>query len=647
MFYLLFALQLIENITILPDHYIFKMEGYQVSDFFKAYEQISIKCGKNYRDAFQKAIENTTNIDFDVLNNLAESKYGPALFLLGEFNLYGIPPLQLNHTAAAYYYKESSKSNFIPAYSQLAFMYLYGLGVKRNIPKASVYNNIACSKGSVYSCLWEIQSLAHGQYKPKSMYTALNRISLISLFVSQLEDSSRSTGHDPELLTRLLQLKEHKEQDDQAILQFLKYKAQLGDEESGVELATVYYYGKYGVDVDIHRARQMFEQYPTNTYANIHLGRIHHLGQDGPVDMEAALHYYNLAAREDDPNAFNNLGVILQGEGRADESNELFRKAANAGHEGAIFNLAMKDIHSTSNENKTYGIGNLTHLAMKGMRVAVHNYAYFSKIGVAEFNEQTSFTFFHANCETAPWMDNSKIAEKYYKDGNYEAALMIWMRLSDQGHCTSSFNAGLTLLYWDRLTNGKKFFDEDIQYDLAAKMFKNAQNSCYFDVSPYLYEIYLKRNDTQKAINVLFEKGNNEQAQFLKIVAMLDDKAPLSLVNMMKYIKKGFEENSNFFMPLLAITPKIIYKFGQSLYQSMKTTTFEFNTNQLSFTVGMTQNEKGISEDTIEEIIKLLESYKLQLTIAWFLILFFLLVDNRIEIIFNEPPNKPENLYLD
>lgn len=603
MLFLLFSIFQTNHVQILPKHFLFKKMNGQIID---AYDEIDVAVSKSKehysREAFLNATQNTSSIDVDTLNALAQNNFGPALFLLGDMYLYGIEPISLDLTKAAHLYKEAAKKNITSAFTQLGFLYTYGLGVEKNIPKAVVYHRIGCERKSAYSCLWEAHAHRYGIYKPKSNNLALTKIYPIALFVNHLANKNAISHHMPEVITRRLKLKENKIRDDKGNLQIIQYKAELGDADAEMELARSYYYGNNGQEINIHKAREIFEKHLDNSDAIVHLGRIHHLGEDGPVDLDLAEHYYKMAADMGNVNAFNNLGVIHNERNDPVKALELLRKAADQNHPSAKFNLAMYEIR---NNNSTYGLKMLRELVDSGMILASLNYATFERNGVAPFDEEDAFWLFHSISTIGPWREESQTAESYYKNGSYDAALLLWMQLSDQGQCQASFNAGLVLENWERIAKDQPFlvegydkFNDDfnglkLRRKLSSRMLKNAINYCKDDdFSPYLYEIYMKRNMTRKAIEIIRKHGTSSESSFIKIKLMLEGMLPLKFMEIKKEFSIGLEKSNKSILAFLSLVPWIAFAF---IKQSIKfiqneNITEEYAEDYLQFSMFMWHN---------------------------------------------------------
>lgn len=628
--YILSILQ-ISRFKILPKHTLFKKQGGFYSDIYNELDVAVSKSKEPYsREAFINATQNISSIDVDTLNNLAANNFGPALFFLGDMYLYGIDPLPTNLTKAARYYKKAAKKNITSAFTQLGFMYTYGLGVQKNIPKAVVYHKIGCERKSSYSCLWEAHAYRYGVYKPKSLNHAISEIYPIAYFVNYLSNKNSISQHEPEIFTRSLKLKENKIRADTGKLQIIQYKAALGDEGADIELAHSYYYGRNGQEINVHKAREIFERHLDNSDAVVHLGRIHHLGEDGPVDIELAEHYYKMAADMDNMNAYNNLGVIRNEKNDPEAALELMKKAAEKGHPSAKFNIAMQEIRKKT--NLTHGLKMLRELAESGMVLALLNYANYERSGVAPYDEEDAFWLFHILCSVGPWREESQTAESYYKNGSYNAALLLWMQLSDQGQCQASFNAALVLENWERIAKGQPFlvdgydkYNDDfdgkkLRDKLSSRMFKNAINYCTsIDLSPYLFEFYMKRNMTLKAINIIKNYGNSSESSFIKIKLMLKGSLPFKMMDIKKEFSNGINDNPKSIFAFISLVPWIAYEF-------------------FKHGVKIAQND-SIREDDLEDFAQfVMFIWKKSINPFEMLIIFniiIILVKKRFEIMYN------------
>ncbi|KAH0800545.1 sel1 repeat family protein [Histomonas meleagridis] len=118
-------------------------------------------------------------------------------------------------------------------------------------------------------------------------------------------------------------------------------------------MGKVYYYGKLGQEVNKEAARQIFEKHQDDAISLVHLGRIHHLGEGVPGNLDKAKEYYERAVEMNEPNAMNILGVIKKSEGDP-EGAKLIERASELGHDGASFNIAISEINNPETRDKAY-----------------------------------------------------------------------------------------------------------------------------------------------------------------------------------------------------------------------------------------------------------------------------------------------------
>lgn len=563
---ILLSFILFDDMQSIPKHYIVQKTANPIENLRNELDSIPSFPGSSSYDSFSNATSNSSNIDIDALISLSQNKHGPATFFLGDMYLYGISPATINLTKAYKFYKKAAQYGIISAYSQLGFLYSYGLGVERNMAKATVYHRIASMNGSIHSTLWESFAYRYGNSKPLSLSNAIIKIFSLADLVNILNNENLISHHEPEMLTRLLKLKKDVAHNENALFELLTYQ---GTEAADIHRAHSYYYGQYGQEVNVHKARQIFEQYPNNDDALVHLGRIHHLGQDGPVDIDLAEQYYFKAAEMKNINAYNNLAVIYGAKNRDEEALELLEKAANQGHTSAKYNLAMKKIKIP--ENRSDGLRMLRELGDDGFIFAQFQFAQFERSGFAPFNETDAFRRFADICSIGPWREEALVAEHYYKQNRIEAAVLKWMELSDMGYCEGSYNAGLVLLGWPKFAksrpkikqmNSNFLNDDNLRKKLATIMMKNAKNQCSRkDISPFLYEAYWARNMTDKAFKTLILSGTDPEVSFLKIQMILDHQLPLYFMRIKKEFEKAIEKDPKSILPLLLHVPRLIYRY--------------------------------------------------------------------------------------
>jgi TPR repeat protein len=321
------------------------------------------------------------------------------------------------------------------------------------------------------------------------------------------------------MLNRGLKLPKTEKQNDLVIWEVLKYKAELGDKHAEMDMGRAYYYGHVGRDVDVRRAREIFEQHPDDPNAVVHLGRMYHLGEGVPQNLERAQEYYQRAADMEDINAYNNLGILKQNMGQEEEGRRLMGMAADRGHLGAMFNLAMGQI---SKGEVREAMKKLEVLAQNGMTLGQYQLAWLLTTSDVQYDEWQASLLLSEIMKKGPWLKLCTLAEEYWAEGNREAATLLWMEGADFGSDIAAHNAGLVLLYGDL-----KFAN---RFKMATRMFKWLDKLGGRDWFEHLYESYTRRGEVEKAKESLLRSGNSAISCFLMAMAIFKGQLEPSLM---------------------------------------------------------------------------------------------------------------------
>ena len=563
MIFLLFSLFLEEIPYVeIPNHYRMVVSHNGLYD--------SVKCSIHDQDfrhedenqkLFKEAINDTNNVNFSLLDALSNRNFLPALSTLGDFYFYGIPPIQQNFTKAREYYERSISNKGDYAFSQLAFMYFYGLGVKKNTAKAAIYHHIGTKVASLHSILWETFGYAYGGDKPKSIYRALKNLFRFRMF---------STGevfyYDNEysLLTRSMKLpKEEIESFNKKKIDYLKLASDFGDEGASVSLGMYYYSGLNGLPENKTEAYKYLERAPNNSKSLIFRGRMHHFGEgDIPQDIQLSKELYQKAAEQQASDAYDLLGVMAEQENKIEEAHGYFNESAKLGNIPGTYNKGIFEQKKHGECEEAYK--DFSKVSRE-FEPALHKVVTYIQYGFAPYNITYLFENYSLLLRNGKWNKIISIAENYYRSQNYYAATLLWMQLSDMGNYESSFNAGLAILNWNKISPDNDFFGKS-DYErgkLAAKFFKRAQlySGGKLETVPYIYESYILMNRPEEAFEYLLSSPNILEVSYLLVKESCLNHITFYLSYVFNYITLAIKYSAHMLLPLIALMPLIIYQY--------------------------------------------------------------------------------------
>jgi TPR repeat protein len=515
------------------------------------------------REVFKNATANSSLINVSSIARLAKAGLPAAIHVLGELNLYGSPIVPQNITKAKRLFKKAAKQNFTESLARLAFLYRYGVGVRRDGPKEAIYRDLSCIGGSAYGCLARGFSHVEGTGAPRSMMVGIDQLFVIAECLVRMHALNQLPLNVPERLPRHLRLPPNKAGRESAEYALLEYTARMGHAPSEVELARVLYYGRLGQPIDLGRARELFARHPEDANALVHLGKIYHLGEGVPVDRANAEHYYGKAAEMGDANGLNNLGILKQNAGEKEAGQKLVEDAAAAGHESALFNLASETaMHGQLNES----IKPMRDLASRGMLAAQYNLARILTLANTVYDPVESCAWLRAALKRGPWLQLAETAEAYWRAGNHGGALLVWMELADCGHPEGAHNAALALL---ELTAEDLGLDDELRKKLAVVMLKKLSRLSSEDISAYMFKAYLARGKPEKARQRLL-RSKSSLGFYRAAESHLDGQLPMSLRAVFGNLSAAIRLEQRYILPVMALAPKITLGFFRYLGQCQR-----------------------------------------------------------------------------
>jgi TPR repeat protein len=489
------------------------------------------------------------SVNITALLRLFEMRIPAAVHALGDLHLYGRGGFTQNVTRAAALFIKACKRGFPDSFARLSLLYRFGIGVERDEAQAIVYREAACVLGSASGCIFA----AHYSAARLGNYDIGVRL----LFhIAEVAGRMQEFGDLPtDPVARLspgLTLVDVK-QEDREEFKVLRYKAARGDPEADVEMAMVYYYGQYGEQVDLARARQILERHEGLPMANALLARMYHFGNGVPVDTGRARQYYERAGDRGD--ALNNLGVLRQQEGEEEEAFKLFEKAAAVGQESAMFNVAMRKVSQGKVEE---ALGDLRQLADKGMIQACLELAILLVQSDAIYEPKEAWERLSEAAACGPWLRMCYDAETYWRNGNFAGAVMIWIEMAECGIRVAALNAGQALLELDKEL---PFADRASRQKLATMMFRRALALGDEEADGWLLRAYFARGKVKKLTHVM---GVAESAQSFYSIADAHLRGLLApqLVPTVGNLSQAIATDLAFVLPVLVLMPRVLQMFA-------------------------------------------------------------------------------------
>jgi TPR repeat protein len=415
--------------------------------------------------------------------------------------------------------------------------------------KEAVYEDVGCRSGSASACLSQAAELINGRHRPASHRKAFELLLPIVECLTRLAEVNLLPASAPNRLMPGLLLPEVRASDPSEY-SLIAYQAGFGDAAAELDMADVYYLGELGKGIDFARARALFERHPNNVNALVRLGHMWHLGEGVPVDLDRAEQYYRRAVEMDSPEAMNNLGVLMGQRGRREESQRLIARAADAGNDNAVFNMAAAKVDKGEIRAT---IPSLTYLAEKDMLLAQHLLARVLLFSGEKYDPHAAWRWIRAALDHGPWRRTGRIAEEYWRQGNRAAAVILWMQLADAGCPTAAFNAGIALLDCEF-----DFMGEVEQKKLASTMLKKFATRGTGKVAWELFRAYAARGKMEKAAKALGAASAPEE--FYRVAeAHLDGRFQFRVGPIIRNLSLAIQASSQFRIHVIVMAPRLMW----------------------------------------------------------------------------------------
>uniref|UniRef100_A0A8D0TJG8 Fibronectin type-II domain-containing protein n=1 Tax=Sus scrofa TaxID=9823 RepID=A0A8D0TJG8_PIG len=221
-----------------------------------------------------------------------------------------------------------------------------------------------------------------------------------------------------------------------------------------VGLGQLHLHGGRGVEQNHQRAFDYFNLAANagNSHAMAFLGKMYSEGSDiVPQSNETALHYFKKAADMGNPVGQSGLGMAyLYGRGvqvNYDLALKYFQKAAEQGWVDGQLQLGSMYYNGIGVKRDYKQALKYFNLASQGGHIlAFYNLAQMHASGTGVMRScHTAVELFKNVCERGRWSERLMTAYNSYKDGDYNAAVVQYLLLAEQGYEVAQSNAAFIL----------------------------------------------------------------------------------------------------------------------------------------------------------------------------------------------------------
>nr|XP_045757305.1 protein sel-1 homolog 1 isoform X1 [Mirounga angustirostris] len=337
----------------------------------------------------------------------------------------------------------------------LGFLYASGLGVNSSQAKALVYYTFGALGGNLIAHMVLGYRYWAGIGVLQSCESALTHYRLVANHVAS--DISLTGGS----VVQRIRLPDEVENPgmnsgmlEEDLIQYYQFLAEKGDVQAQVGLGQLHLHGGRGVEQNHQRAFDYFNLAANagNSHAMAFLGKMYSEGSDiVPQSNETALHYFKKAADMGNPVGQSGLGMAyLYGRGvqvNYDLALKYFQKAAEQGWVDGQLQLGSMYYNGIGVKRDYKQALKYFNLASQGGHIlAFYNLAQMHASGTGVMRScHTAVELFKNVCERGRWSERLMMAYNSYKDGDYNAAVIQYLLLAEQGYEVAQSNAAFIL----------------------------------------------------------------------------------------------------------------------------------------------------------------------------------------------------------
>ncbi|XP_047287632.1 protein sel-1 homolog 1 isoform X3 [Homo sapiens] len=340
--------------------------------------------------------------------------------------------LPQNIQAAREMFEKLTEEGSPKGQTALGFLYASGLGVNSSQAKALVYYTFGALGGNLIAHMVLGYRYWAGIGVLQSCESALTHYRLVANHVAS--DISLTGGS----VVQRIRLPDEVENPgmnsgmlEEDLIQYYQFLAEKGDVQAQVGLGQLHLHGGRGVEQN----HQMYSE-----------------GSDiVPQSNETALHYFKKAADMGNPVGQSGLGMAyLYGRGvqvNYDLALKYFQKAAEQGWVDGQLQLGSMYYNGIGVKRDYKQALKYFNLASQGGHIlAFYNLAQMHASGTGVMRScHTAVELFKNVCERGRWSERLMTAYNSYKDGDYNAAVIQYLLLAEQGYEVAQSNAAFIL----------------------------------------------------------------------------------------------------------------------------------------------------------------------------------------------------------
>lgn len=452
--------------TRFPDLQMHEYDAPVINRHYNSFRHvIDNRWGKHYKSAFLKAFDDMKNVSTDEIIKLANHKYPPALYFLGEMYLYGIPPVERNISKAYEYYSQAAVLNFTDAYSALGFIKYFGL--EENAKPDRLKSILSYQLGHSFNSMESTFSIVFDCINKDRLQ--LNTVNTIFKFIEDSRELRNAKLIDDDLTFRKGKATGYNKNETK----YRKYMAKQNSKQSSVDLAVSYFNNE-------NNKGQNFEK--SAKFAKI-LGDNHSLYQviDGMNKIQKGnvkqgkIQIMNSAKQL--YHGSNTAVNALSHQAKDPDELDFYTRLIKAENANAISYSQLEKEYHELERNNMQNYDNFYH-KVEQIHADGHADSFFKfriyhtstkyKNNTKVMQNAMRFWYF-----VNPYIPNQEVAIEWYNNGQETAALLLFMRIAMTGSQLAAANAA-------KILQNKEFLNKtrEERLEMADKFAKFANFGC-------------------------------------------------------------------------------------------------------------------------------------------------------------------------
>jgi TPR repeat protein len=518
------------TVTLVPVHWNFTRRG----EMIERIERVA-NCGID-----------PTSVNVSAIHEQAKRGVAEAQHLMGELHLYGLLPGRSNLSRAVKLFGRAAAQGFSESHARLSFMYRHGIGVSEDSAKASAYGLVAARGGSISALLTTGMSHLMSNLSYFSARSAIATPYPVLVRLDAMWRAGQKWRVDSRVLRRDLTLPPSPETLKKKERAKWQDKSKRGNMKAQIKLDFSCHRGPDDCKIDYERTRKICEAHPNSFRALYLLGEIYRYGLGVHVNVTQAMEFYEKSCtRYGHLFSLEALGALKQEIGELKQGQELL--------DNATTYWAKKRGEPAQ--------GRVTFLRRDGQRGNCSASRVLFDLYLPD-NRTEALFWLQLGIGTGPWWRMHTTADNFWRMGNQQAAILLWMEFSDWRDQNGTLNAGLAL---SRLRTNEEFFlSNDQRLRVASKMFQRISDGWPgVTTSDFVWLCDERQGRILKGTSRLLSTAQDPWTHLAIAEAQIDGHIPGTIKGLFGKLSLAMEGADGTWLAVIGCSPKLLKYVGR------------------------------------------------------------------------------------